>query len=52
MAVLPRSEDGLNSSNTVYGGLIALAVEEAVLSLADGQTLCSLALRSGSSGRS
>jgi acyl-coenzyme A thioesterase PaaI-like protein len=45
VAVLPRSEDGLNSSNTVNGGLIALAVEEALLSLAPGETLCSLALR-------
>jgi len=45
VAALPRSEDGLNSSNTVNGGLIALAVEEALLSLAPGKTLCSLALR-------
>ena len=45
VAVLPRSEDGLNASNTVNGGLIALAVEEALLSLAPGQTLSSLALR-------
>jgi acyl-coenzyme A thioesterase PaaI-like protein len=45
VAVLPRSEDGLNSSNTVNGGLIALAAEEAVLSLAPGATLCSLGLR-------
>lgn len=45
MAVLPRSDDGLNSSNTVNGGLIALAVEEASLSLTPGSTLCSLALR-------
>ncbi len=45
VAVLPRSEDGLNSSNTVNGGLIALVVEEALLSLAPGKTLCSLALR-------
>jgi acyl-coenzyme A thioesterase PaaI-like protein len=46
VAVLPRSEDGLNSSNTVNGGLIALAAEEAALSLApDGATLSSLSLR-------
>ena len=32
VAVLARSEDGLNSSQTVNGGLIALAIEEAVLS--------------------
>ncbi|MGH9091525.1 MAG: PaaI family thioesterase [Acidimicrobiales bacterium] len=45
VAVLPRSEDGMNSSRTVNGGLIALAAEEALLSLAPGQTLCSLGLR-------
>jgi acyl-coenzyme A thioesterase PaaI-like protein len=45
LAVLPRREDGLNSSNTVNGGLLALAVEEAVLSLAPHTTLCSLGLR-------
>ena len=44
-AVLPRSEDGLNVSRTVNGGLIALAAEEAALSLAPGATLCSLGLR-------
>jgi acyl-coenzyme A thioesterase PaaI-like protein len=45
VAVLPRSEDGLNSSRTVNGGLIALVAEEAALSLTPGETLCSLALR-------
>lgn len=45
VALLPRSEDGLNSSNTVNGGLIALAVEEAALSLSPGQTLCTLDVR-------
>ena len=46
VAVLPRSDDGLNSSNTVNGGLIALAAEEAALSLAPGgATLSSLSLR-------
>lgn len=44
-AVLPRSDDGLNSSNTVNGGLIALAAEEAALSLSPGTTLSSLSLR-------
>lgn len=44
-AVLPRSDDGLNSSNTVNGGLIALAVEEAVLGATAGTALTSLALR-------
>lgn len=45
VAVLPRSDDGLNSSNTVFGGLIALVAEEAVLSLSPGATLSSLSLR-------
>lgn len=45
LAVLPRSEDGLNSSGTVNGGLIALCAEEAVLSLALGDTLSSLSMR-------
>lgn len=45
VAVLRRSEDGLNSSRTVNGGLIALAAEEAVLGLVPGRTLCSLGLR-------
>lgn len=44
-AVLPRSEDGLNASGTINGGLIALAVEEAALSLTPGTTLSSMALR-------
>lgn len=42
---LPRAEDGLNSSNTVNGGLLALAAEEAVLSRAPGDMLSSLSLR-------
>jgi acyl-coenzyme A thioesterase PaaI-like protein len=45
VAVLHRSEDGLNSSGTINGGLIALAIEEAALSLTPGATLCSMALR-------
>ena len=45
VAVLRRSEDGLNSSRTVNGGLISLAAEEAVLGLSPGRTLCSLGLR-------
>jgi acyl-coenzyme A thioesterase PaaI-like protein len=45
VAVLPRSEDGLNASGTVNGGLIALVVEEAALSLTPGTTLSSMALR-------
>ncbi len=45
VAVLPRSEDGLNSAGTVNGGLIALAIEEAVLSATPGATMSSMALR-------
>lgn len=45
VAVLRRSEDGLNAAGTVNGGLIALLVEEAALSLAPGQVLTSMALR-------
>jgi acyl-coenzyme A thioesterase PaaI-like protein len=45
MAVLHKSEDGLNAAKTVHGGLIALAAEEAALSLAPGTSLSSLALR-------
>jgi acyl-coenzyme A thioesterase PaaI-like protein len=45
VAALFRSEDGLNSANSVNGGLIALAAEEAALSLAPGNSLCSLGLR-------
>ncbi len=45
VAVLPRSEDGLNSSQTVNGGLIALAVEEAVLSATPESVVSSLAMR-------
>lgn len=45
VAVLARADDGLNASNTINGGLIALAVEEAALSRAPGATLSSLAMR-------
>ena len=45
VAVLPRSEDGLNASNTVSGGLIALAVEEAALSATPGATLSAMGMR-------
>jgi acyl-coenzyme A thioesterase PaaI-like protein len=45
VAVLSSSDESLNASNTLNGGLIALAVEEAVLSLSPGQVLTSLALR-------
>jgi acyl-coenzyme A thioesterase PaaI-like protein len=43
--VLPRSDDGLNASNTVNGGLVARAIEEAALSLTPGATLSSMAMR-------
>jgi acyl-coenzyme A thioesterase PaaI-like protein len=45
VAVLQRREDGLNSSNTINGGLLALAAEEALRSRYEGHMLCSLALR-------
>jgi hypothetical protein len=45
VAVLGHSDEVLNAANTLNGGLIALAVEEAVLSLSPGATLSSLALR-------
>jgi len=45
VAVLPRTDDGLNSSRTLNGGLVALAVEEAALSLTPGTTLSSMAMR-------
>jgi acyl-coenzyme A thioesterase PaaI-like protein len=45
VAALERREDGLNSSNTINGGLLALAAEEALRSLYEGHSLCSLALR-------
>lgn len=45
VAVLHRSEEGLNISKTMNGGLVALVVEEAALSAAPGAALASLALR-------
>ncbi len=45
VAVLPHSDQALNASNTINGGLIALTAEEAALSLEPGLTLSSLALR-------
>lgn len=45
VAVLHRAEDGLNASNSINGGLIALAVEEAALSLTPDTTLSTLAMR-------
>lgn len=45
VAVLPRTVEGLNASDTVNGGLLALVAEEAVLSLAPGEGLAFLGLR-------
>jgi acyl-coenzyme A thioesterase PaaI-like protein len=45
VAVLGHSEESLNASNTLNGGLIAVACEEAALSLTPGTTLASLDLR-------
>jgi acyl-coenzyme A thioesterase PaaI-like protein len=45
VAVMPRSPEGLNASNTINGGLLALAAEEAVLSLSPGATLASMGIR-------
>jgi acyl-coenzyme A thioesterase PaaI-like protein len=45
VAELGHSDDKLNSSNTLNGGLIALAAEEAMLSLVPGATLSSLDMR-------
>jgi acyl-coenzyme A thioesterase PaaI-like protein len=46
VAELPLSPDGLNSTDTMHGGLIALVAEESVLSqAAPGAMACSLQLR-------
>ena len=45
VAEQPKTDDGLNSSKTLNGGLIALAIEEAALSLTPGVTLASMAMR-------
>ncbi|OHV39374.1 thioesterase [Pseudofrankia sp. EUN1h] len=45
VAAVARTENGLNSSDTVNGGLIALAAEEAALSLTPGVPLSSMLLR-------
>ncbi len=45
VAVLHPSGDTLNAASTLNGGLIALAVEEAALSLSTGETLSTLDLR-------
>jgi acyl-coenzyme A thioesterase PaaI-like protein len=45
VAVQPSSADLMNASQTLNGGLIALAAEEAALSLAPGRSLASIGLR-------
>jgi acyl-coenzyme A thioesterase PaaI-like protein len=45
VATLERSDDGLNASGTVNGGLLALVAEEAALSLTPGVALSSMAIR-------
>jgi acyl-coenzyme A thioesterase PaaI-like protein len=45
VAWLPMSPETLNATGTMNGGLIALAVEEAVLSAAPGTALSALTLR-------
>ncbi|MBO0855443.1 MAG: PaaI family thioesterase [Nocardia sp.] len=45
VATLPRTKEVLNAAGSVNGGLIALVAEEAVLSLAPGDSLCMLGLR-------
>jgi acyl-coenzyme A thioesterase PaaI-like protein len=46
VARMPMTDEGLNSNNTMHGGLIGMVAEEAVLSLAPpGSTLSSLGIR-------
>ena len=45
VAVLPHSPEGLNSSGTVNGGLLALAAEEAALGADPGTVLASMTMR-------
>jgi acyl-coenzyme A thioesterase PaaI-like protein len=45
VAVIPMRPDGFNASGTLNGGLLALAIEEAILSLTPGATLSSLSMR-------
>lgn len=45
VAALAHSDEKLNASNTLNGGLIALTVEEALLSLVAEATVCSLDMR-------
>jgi acyl-coenzyme A thioesterase PaaI-like protein len=43
-ATIGRSHDGLNSANTIQGGLLGLVIEESALSLAPGNALTALAI--------
>jgi acyl-coenzyme A thioesterase PaaI-like protein len=46
VAQMPMTDEGLNSNNTMHGGLIGMVAEEAALSLAPaGSTLSSLGIR-------
>ena len=45
LVLLELAEDGRNSSDTMNGGLLALAVEEAAVSQSPGTTLCALDVR-------
>jgi acyl-coenzyme A thioesterase PaaI-like protein len=45
IARLPLTPQSLNSSRTLFGGLIALVAEEAALPATPGKTLCSLMIR-------
>jgi acyl-coenzyme A thioesterase PaaI-like protein len=45
VAVLAKTPDSVNSTDTIQGGLVSLACEQAVLSLEPGATLSSMALR-------
>jgi acyl-coenzyme A thioesterase PaaI-like protein len=44
VATIPLLPDARNSANSLHGGLLALAAEEALLSLAPGRALASLSL--------
>jgi acyl-coenzyme A thioesterase PaaI-like protein len=45
VAVIGQGEDTFNASGSLNGGLIALAIEEAALSLTPGATLSSMSMR-------
>jgi acyl-coenzyme A thioesterase PaaI-like protein len=45
VVAIPMRPDGLNASGTLNGGLLALAVEEAALSISPGRPLDSMSMR-------